>query len=149
MQTFLPLPNYADSARALDNQRLGNQCYRECKTLLSGGWPNHPASKMWAGYGRELAIYGLMCALEMMDRNQAGTGCWKPEVPRRWAEYFKQMRDQLPMCTVPPWLGDDRVHSTHRSVLLWKKPRWYSQFGWKEKPLGPGEDGKFPYHWPK
>lgn len=58
MQTFLPYADFDESARALDPKRLGNQVYRECLTLIRGGWPNHPASRMWRGYECALACYG-------------------------------------------------------------------------------------------
>lgn len=41
----------------------------------------------------------------------------------------------------PPWLGDDRVHSSHRANLLRKDFEHYSQFGWSEHP----QEG---YYWP-
>lgn len=44
--------------------------------------------------------------------------------------------------TRPPWLGDERVHSSHRANLLRKKYAHYSQFGWKETPVKG-------YYWPR
>ena len=57
MQTFLPYPDFAKSARVLDPSRLGNQFYREGLTLLRGKWPNHPASKMWADHAPGSGAY--------------------------------------------------------------------------------------------
>jgi hypothetical protein len=34
----------------------------------------------------------------------------------------------------PYWFGDTDFHSRHRAALLAKDPKWYGQFGWKEKP---------------
>lgn len=42
----------------------------------------------------------------------------------------------------PWWLGDERLHSSHRGRLLYKDPDWYSQFGWSEEPIETG------YWWP-
>lgn len=42
---------------------------------------------------------------------------------------------------VPPWLGDERVHASHRSNLLRKDPVWYGQFDWTDNPTDP-------YVWP-
>jgi hypothetical protein len=42
---------------------------------------------------------------------------------------------------MPSWLGDERVHSSHRSNLLRKRPEHYGLLGWTEGP-------DMPYHWP-
>jgi hypothetical protein len=42
---------------------------------------------------------------------------------------------------MPPWMGDERLHSSHRGALLVKDPVWYGQFGWGEKP-------QIDYFWP-
>jgi hypothetical protein len=34
--------------------------------------------------------------------------------------------------TMPHWLGDNRVHSSHRSNLLRKDYKFYSQYNWEE-----------------
>lgn len=43
--------------------------------------------------------------------------------------------------TMPPWLGDERLHSSHRGALLWKNHEYYKQFGWQDAPL-------LDYYWP-
>lgn len=138
MQTFLPYADYFESAKTLDNMRLGNQCYRECKTLLNGGWIHHPASKMWHGYERQLCLYSMTLAVEMERR-----GKWKPDVAPRWYSYFYNKSFEYPDTGLPPWLGDDRVHSSHRANLLRKDPVHYGQFGWTETPTDISD-----YYWP-
>jgi hypothetical protein len=64
VQTFLPLPDFAESAAVLDRQRLGKQRVEVLQLLgaLTGqrpGWVNHPAARMWRGHERALARYGL------------------------------------------------------------------------------------------
>ena len=81
MQTFLPYADFAKSAGCLDDLRLGNQCYRETKTLLNGGWQNHPASKMWRGYEYSLCEYGKALARELSLRGRTKIG-------ERWHEYY-------------------------------------------------------------
>lgn len=44
-------------------------------------------------------------------------------------------------CLPPPWLGDERVHASHRSNLLRKLPAHYSRLGWSEP-------DDLPYFWP-
>jgi len=71
MQTFLAYGNFDKSAQVLDPSRLGNQAYREGLTLLRGGWPNHPAHKMWMPkYRRALAEYILACFRELTKRGK-------------------------------------------------------------------------------
>lgn len=150
MQVFLPLPSLKDSVTALDPKRLGNQIYRECKTLINGGWPYHPASKMWSGYKPALAVYALYGLEELACR-----GRFYPH----HVDYFKSfLPDGLDLSDsqaiielCPGWLGNEQLHSSHRAALLYKDYKWYSQFGWKEQPAVPFKNGKkfsLPYYWP-
>jgi hypothetical protein len=127
MQTFLPYPDFNDSMECLDNKRLGNQVYREALTLVRGGWRGHPASKMWRGYERRLCEYARAGADELCMRG-------KVEVGERWRFRFAIIGLDYPVTGDPWWLGDARLHRSHRSVLLRKNFEWYSQFGWTESP---------------
>lgn len=137
MQTFLPYPDFIDTARCLDNSRLGNQCYRECKTLIQGGWTNHPASKMWQGYSHALARYGLALALELLERPCS----YRHAVAVRWISFYETLVDTLTDTGDPPWLGSRAFHDAHKSNLLRKDPEWYGQFGWQVT-------DDLPYVWP-
>lgn len=130
MQTFLPYADFSKVAEVLDDKRLGNQAYNECRVLINGGWPNHPASKMWQGYDSALARYAIALLTELIRR----TGQYYND----HIAYFNAFIDDDRM---PPWLGDERVHSSHRAALLHKDPAWYSQFDWKEEP-------SLDYFWP-
>lgn len=127
MQTFLPYPSFIESAMVLDDIRLGNQCYRECKTLLSGGWKHHPAAKMWHGYERYLCYYAASLAQEMSRRTR-----WKLGIPTKWYNYFMDLANVYADNGPPPWLGEPRFHASHRSNLLRKDPIHYGKFGWSE-----------------
>lgn len=143
MQTFLADKSFRESARVLDNSRLGNQCYRECKTLINGGWENHPASKMWHGYEHALCEYALELAHEMGRRKKPdGSPKWKPQVVARWTNYWSELMDTYPDTGYPPWLGNEQFHSSHRAALLAKNWFWYRQFNWTEEP-------RIDYTWPK
>ena len=134
MQTFLAYPSFVQSMRVLDDSRLGNQVYREGMTLLRGGWPNHPASKMWRGYEDALALYLQIGVMELHDRG-------KDYSNRPWyLELFEYSHDTV--IVMPPWLGDEQFHASHRSNLLRKDPAWYGQFGWTEP-------DDLPYIWPE
>ena len=41
----------------------------------------------------------------------------------------------------PPWFGDEKIHSSHRSNLLRKDPEFYGQYKWNEP-------DNLPYVWP-
>lgn len=143
MQVFLPYSDFDKTAACLDNKRLGNQCYRECLTLYKGGWPNHPAAKMWAGHDNLMGHYGFALACEMGRR-----GNWKPEVIERWKKFWFEVMKSHPRKPEPDWMGQAEFHASHRAALLFKDYNYYSQFGWSESPAVPDEKGKLPYIWP-
>ena len=136
MQTFLPLPDYFESFMTLDRSRLGNQVYREGITLIGGGWPNHPASRMWRGYQYQLACY-LAAGVDAMEAR----GWYRQGTIEKWRGFFEQFRKTLTPCDIPLWLGLEEFHASHRSNLLRKNSEWYGQFGWKEST-------DLPYIWP-
>lgn len=132
MQTFLPYPGFYSSAAALDNKRLGKQRV-ECVQILnalegrSRGWVNHPATRMWRGYERALRQYLRACILTWDERG------------------FHNNTIPLPPCDadcdLPPWLGNEEFHASHRSNLLRKDPGFYGRYGWTEP-------HDLPYVWP-
>merc|ERR1719356_470016 len=46
---------------------------------------------------------------------------------------------------MPPWLGDEELHRTHRSALLHKLPEYYKKYGWDTEISDP----KVAYLWPR
>lgn len=131
MQTFLPYPDFAESARVLDRQRLGKQrveAMQIFRTLTgqSPGWANHPATRMWCDHTCALAEYGRAMISEWTQRGYRNTIV---------------IFDDIPPGPPPPWLGNPAFHASHRSNLLRKAPDWYSQFGWRDDPT-------LPYIWP-
>lgn len=133
MQTFLPYDNFRNSALALDRARLGKQRVETLQILntllgLSDGWRNHPATKMWKGYEAALWFYGQTMIGEWVARGYRNNMV----LPGQFT---------LNDLVVPSWLGDPKIHASHRSNLLRKDPQWYGQFGWQESP-------DLPYVWP-
>jgi hypothetical protein len=130
MQTFLPYADLVESAQCLDDKRLGNQ-RREALGLINTvtgktkGWRNHPAALMWMGYPGALMEYYDAIVREWKRRKMTHNGV-----------VFGVKGSGRPW-----WLGDDRFHASHRAALLHKKPEWYRQFGWSEKPV-------IDYYWP-
>ena len=135
MQTFLPHPDFAETARVLDRQRLGKQRVETLQILLAlttgtSGWSRHPAVVMWRGYEVALARYGDAVCAEWIARGYRDTCRDKIDAlaPRTYL-------------TMPPWLGDAALHASHRSNLLRKLPAHYTRFGWSEP-------STLPYVWP-
>ena len=132
MQTFLPYPSMGLSVRCLDYRRLGKQRVEALQILnaldgKSKGWVNHPDTKMWRGYEAALRFYRDLCIEEWVRRGYKNT---------------MQKEDAHRVIRLPPWLGDESLHASHRSYLLKKDPQHYGQFGWS----APHD---LPYVWPE
>ncbi len=137
MQTFLPEMTFTASAQALDNKRLGKQRVEVLQLLraLSGeskGWVNHPACRMWRGYEKGLAVYGLAVCFEWLERGFKDT-C-EEKIIAIGQKYTHQ--SQL----YPPWLNEDFI-TAHRSNLIRKNPEYYAH-KWPDTPKD------LPYIWP-
>jgi hypothetical protein len=140
MQTFLPYPSFSESAKVLDNKRLGKQrveAYQILRALCgeSTGWQHHPAVKMWKGFEWALWSYGQDICIEWIRRGFKDTVLTKLE----GMEGYKVIGETR--FKKPGWLHDTAFHSSHRSNLLRKDPIHYGQFGWTE-------GNSLPYVWP-
>lgn len=140
MQTFLPLPDFYDSAACLDRLRLGKQRVEAMQILRtitgqSDGWANHPAVAMWRGHAQALCSYGIVICQEWRERGYFDTALdWFLE----WLDANAvDWHDDL----MPPWFGQPAFHASHQSNLLRKDPSHYSQFGWSVP-------SDLPYVWP-
>ena len=150
MQTFLPYPDFLASARALDQKRLGKQRVETIQVLRGltqpgYGWRHHPAVKMWTGYEEALVRYGLdMCAVwceigradtcaTTLVADLAASPCGVTRI--RTQPELAEARD------LPPWLGDEALHISHRSALLRKDPGHY-------QPMFGDVPADLPYYWP-
>lgn len=140
MQTFLPYPSFELSAKVLDVKRLGKQRV-ETKQILTAleakrnntkyGWQNHPATLMWEGYDTVLAMYGAVICMEWRSRGYKDT----------MLPWFEKYISETPKAA-PSWIGDGKLHASHRSNLLRKDITYYSKFGWTEPT-------DLPYVWPR
>ena len=123
MQTFLPYEDFALSASCLDRSRLGKQRVETLQILNalsddSYGWQNHPATKMWRGYELKLVEYGLAVCEEWISRGYKDT-CY---------EKISNLSLNFSNSSKPWWLGDIRIHHSHRSMLYKKNPEFYGSF---------------------
>jgi len=130
MQTFLPYPDFKASAEALDYKRLGKQRVETLQILnaLNGkpsGWANHPAVRMWRGFEEALSNYGYCMVQEWVKRGYKNS-----------MEFAFTANPKM-----PPWMGNENFHASHRSNLLRKDPIFYGQYGWVE-------NADLPYLWP-
>ncbi|WP_329228493.1 MSMEG_6728 family protein [Streptomyces sp. NBC_01460] len=149
MQTFLPYADFRRSALALDPRRLGKQRVEAIQvlrglTVPGHGWRHHPAVRMWTGYQEALVRYGLDVCAVWSAEGRADTCA---------ATLRQDLAASLGRTTVrtaaglaaegelPPWLGDEAFHRSHRSALVRKDPDHY-------RPLFPDTPPDEPYVWP-
>jgi hypothetical protein len=128
VNTFLPVPDFARSAKMLDYRRLGKQRVETLQILranlgLTKGWVNHPAAKMWKGHETALAMYGIIMCEEWRDRGFKDSCLDKIEALVE--EY------DLNHVSWPAWLGNEYFHRSHQSNLLRKDPVFYGQYNWE------------------
>ena len=116
MNTFLPYQDFRKTAQVLDRKRLGNQ-RNEVLILIRGGWPNHPASRMWQGYFYWLGCYGVEICKEWRRRGYVDN-C-QPRIVDEMLKYENRR---------PWWLGDRLFHRSHQSNLVRKLPEHYRQY---------------------
>lgn len=123
MQTFLPVEDYFESGVILDPNRQGKQVI-EARQILNvlyklknmipvKGWKNHPAVLMWKGYEYSLAEYATCVHIAFKERAK------KPhKAYLNGADLFDWALKQK--TGDPPWLGNEKIHSSHRGRLLHK-----------------------------
>lgn len=141
MQTFLPYPSFVESARVLDQARLGKQRVETMQLLRANtveghGWRRHPAARMWVGYLPALTAYGLAVTDEWIRQGHADTV--RPQLLAFAPEVEGVQQEALEL---PPWLGDAAFHLAHRSNLVRKSPEVY-------RPLFGNVPDDLPYVWP-
>lgn len=138
MQTFLPYPDFVESAKCLDRQRLGKQRVEVLQILNAltnnGGWANHPATKMWRGYEASLIEYGFAICDEWHYIRGYRDTCSDKITDIMLSCGFDKSND-------PPWLGDETFHLAHKSNLIRKLPEYYGK-------LWPDVPANLPYVWP-
>ena len=145
MQTFLPYPEFARSAEVLDVPRLGKQRVETLQVLRAlelgdYGWRSHPVVRMWRGRTPALVAYGLAVVrvwtrLGHADSTHELIAEFAPEVePLTQADLARRG-------LLPSWLGDERLHRSHRSALVRKDPAFY-------RPVFGDVPDDLPYHWP-
>jgi hypothetical protein len=144
VQTFLPYADFAASAAVLDDRRLGKQRVETFQVLRASTWPsygwkNHPATRMWRGFVPALVSYGVAVCAEWEARGHADAV--REQLLRFTAGRHLTWRELRDSGQLPPWIGQDAVHVSHRSALVSKDPEHY-------RPLFPEVPEGLPYVWP-
>ena len=144
MITFLPCADFDAIARLLDDKRLGGQrteawailkwlrAPQEYPKLVKAGY-----CAMWSGYEEALVKY-VNAMLREWARRGKKNDVLKPGDAALGLE-------ELASPPMPPWLGEERLHSCHRDALMAKLPSHYGRLGWAE--TGTEYDGS--YLWPE
>ncbi|SER84073.1 MSMEG_6728 family protein [Lentzea albida] len=149
MQTFLPYPDFAASARVLDRSRLGKQRVETIQVqrglVVPGyGWRHHPAVKMWTGHEEALVRYGLdVCAeWRLLGFTDSCEATMRADLARARGITVVRTQDELAAAgELPGWLGDQDLHLSHQSALVRKDPEHYRRFF-------PDVPDDLPYVWP-
>lgn len=136
MMTFLVVGDFAWNATLLDPKRRFKQVV-EAKQIIdtilsgavSGAWVNHPAVKAWRPYVMALQYYYNCMLAEFL--HQGGS--------------TKMPFYSLPaVISMPWWASWDRLHQSHRAMLIRKDRFFYSQ----QFPIDP-EYMNYGYIWPE
>jgi hypothetical protein len=119
MMTFILVCCLVENAKLLDDLRLGKQRVEATQILniLTGstskkGWINHPIVKAWEGYVEGLKYYTNCCIQEWINRGKNNN------IP-----LYDIDEDKL---ILPWWTQWDRLHQSHRAMLLRKNPFYYN-----------------------
>lgn len=148
MQTFLPYPDFEESARALDAKRLGKQRVEVIQvvraiTVPGYGWASHPAVLMWAVHLEALARYGLTCCAVWRELGFGDTcaATIRADAAAGGVVGIRSQPELAEAGDLPSWLGDAAFHRSHRSALVQKDPDYY-------RARFPTTPEHLPYLWP-
>lgn len=114
MITFIVNGNFIVNARLLDDRRLAKQRVEACQILdaiqNNTRWANHPTTHAWRLYIDALKYY---------------TNCIILEWIRRGGKNTLPLFDIPALIMIPWWAQWDRLHQSHRAMLMRKNPFYY------------------------
>lgn len=139
IQTWLPLPSFAESVAHLKNEHLGVQRLHVLEILeyfhdpedsqLPYGYQNHalddhPILDMWRGYELQLCEYGLEACEEWARRKNKRIDPFYDKIGlhMEWANTDEAFMHK------PNWFGDVDFHISHQAALLRLDKSWYSVY---------------------
>jgi hypothetical protein len=115
MMTFLVHGDFIINAQLLENLRLGKQRIESVQIINAiangkGGWKNHPIVKAWKNHVQALKYY---------------TNCIINEWVRRGHKNTIPLYELDEKFEFPWWASWERLHQSHRAMLLRKNPFYY------------------------
>lgn len=138
---WLPYPNFLESLQSLDDYILGRQLHESGIVLdyLVGFareqlWTRNRWSRMWRGCESALGLYHSLAKYAWVKRGyfsqRAVPYDYLHEYTTKTLHYARDEFVPVNEIVYPQWLGNEQLHSSHRSMLLSLNPDHYSQFGW-------------------
>jgi len=125
MQTFLPYQDFYKSADTLDNKRLGKQRVEGLQILNAivhnTGWRHHPIVNMWRNHEDWLFEYIRVICNVWIEKGFKDTV--KDKLFDQYPQFVKLNPNNKPI-----WVGNQKIHISHRSNLYRKDPVFYNQF---------------------
>lgn len=125
MQVFLPYADYADSVHCLDKKRCWKQLVEVdqiieiLETRNESPYFKHAAVRAWKGFTPSLRRYRNICLNVCLSVHKINTKKTPIEMGSG----------------VPPWVGYEPLHASHRGRLLAKDASFYGQYGWTEQSM--------------
>lgn len=117
VNTFLPYPDFKQTAECLDAKRLAKErveSYQIINVLLNPhakGWSNHPVVNMWKGYVPALKLYCNIMIEEWVELGYNNT-----------MKLYDLDDERIAM---PWWLGNEQFHKSHQASLVRKNKEFY------------------------
>lgn len=145
--TWLPLPSFKDSVRALEDAQLGLQRYHVLHVIeklhdvevsdlpedyctswvennggleLSKDGSLDRVCAMWAGHEMQLLEYGLEACDEWASRKGKRDWLYEP-----LAKHLDWATSETSRMEKPPWFGDVNFHLSHQAALVRLNPEFY------------------------
>lgn len=128
MQTFVPYPDFTESAHSLGIGELRTQA-DDILTILdvlhseTGATSEDPAVLMWRGYEMHLATYGIAHFEVMESRRFRYRFMDTKRSHLQW--HFDNATSGDFNMKPPKWVGVAKVHDSHRSALIRLNPMEY------------------------
>jgi hypothetical protein len=125
MQVFLPIKVTEEKdiwriCEILDRARANKQIM-ECKTILNGGWPNHPCSKMYAENEQTIASLLFYSTNLLLTFNKTYGIVHKTN----FDEFLPEEEFEFEL---PHWFTDENFYSHHAAALIRKNPTYYTLY---------------------
>ena len=144
MQTFLPHADFKQTAKDLDQKRLGKQrveawqilnaIQRKKEGQTKGAWLEHPCIKIWFDHEISLIEYGMDICREWISRG------FKDTMLQRFQDEMLRYKDKGFDNSKPGIIGKACFHISHQSKLVRKLPTHYQD-------LYPTVCDNIPYYW--